>query len=479
MGRPNERVRVTVRACAPLLGLGLLLEAGLVALMAVVWRIPDTFYNVYGYSAATLPFFLQGWGWSRPAALPGHAFQWAYIGLWLGLNGVWLLAIRQAGRVAGRGALAIVLGMALLFNLTLVLAMPPAFSTDVYNYLASGRLVAWHGLNPYSTRPSAMAPDPLLALPLWDVVTPYGPLWVGVTTLVALVSGYGGIFAGVLLLKAAAALFHLALAGLLYALARSKATTASPAFPALAVALGVAWSPLFLLEGAGNGHNDLAMVALAVGGLLAYQRGRPWTGYLLLILAALVKYSALLLVALVLLSWLRRQEGWRQRFLLVGKLALLGLALLVLANLPFWQGPQSVVQGLYVEMTHIRVSPAVLLLRGMEALWATWPAAAAQAPALAFASTQVLLKGTLVVIVIVQGIALWRKHHGSFTALLGAWEVTALLYVCFLHGATFPWYFTWPAGTALLPREQPGRRRLAGWSFGLGALAGLLYGVTV
>jgi hypothetical protein len=476
MGRSNE----SFRAYAPLLGLGLLLEAALVALVAIVWRIPDTFYNLYGYSAATLPFFLQGWGWTRPPALPAQTFQWAFIVLWLGLHGVWLLALRQVGKVTGRTALAIVLGLALLFNLTLALAMPPAFSTDSLNYLAYGRMVAFHGLNPYTTLPSALAGDPVLALPFWDIVCPYGPLWVGLCTGMAWLAGSTGILGGLLLLKGLAGLAQLALAGLLYTIAaREAGGQPAGALPPIAVALGVAWSPLFLLEGAGNGHNDLVMLALAAAGLLLLRRNRPWTAYLLLLLSALVKYVSLLLLAYLFLAWLRQQVGRRERAILAGKALLLGLAVVALAILPFWAGPQSILNALLGETTRIRVSPVVFLLRGLEALWAAWPATVAQAPSLAFLTTQVLLKGTLVVIVLIQGRALWRRHRGQFGPLLGAWEATALLYVCFLHGATFPWYFTWPAGTTLLESQRQKQRRLAGLSFGLAALGGLFYGIAL
>lgn len=456
-------------APAVLWGLALLLEAGLVALVAVGLRLPDDFRNLYGYSPETLPFFLSGWGLARPPALSPQAVSWAFSGLWLGLNGVWLLAVRLASRL--RATLWAVLLPALLFNLTLLLALPPLFSTDSLNYLAYGRMAAFHGQNPYTTLPSAVD-DPIRALSFWNIVCPYGPLWVGLSTAAAGLAGYGNLLGGLLLLKGMASLAHLGLVVLLYHLAKG---TDLPLPPPTAVALAVGWSPLFLLEGAGNAHNDLVMLALALGGLLAWRRGRPWAGYLLLVLSALVKYVSLLLVFFFLLAWLCREEG-RRRALLLGKAVLLGLLVAGLAVLPFGSNPQAVVSALLGETTRIRVSPVVFLLQGLERAWAAWPAASDRAASLAFLTLQMLLKGLLLALVLVQGVALWRRE-GAWEELLSAWERTALAYICFLHGATFPWYFTWPAGSALLGVRTRKRRALAGLSFGLGISSGLLYGL--
>jgi hypothetical protein len=380
---------------------------------------------------------------------------------------------------ARRSILWLVLGVSLLFNLTLVLAMPPAFSTDSLNYLAYGRMVAFYHLNPYVAIPSAMVSDPMLTLTFWDIVCPYGPLWVGVSTAVAGVAGYGGLLAGVLLLKGLAGLAHLGLAALLFTLASGEKAPSSGGIPPIAVALGVAWSPLFLLEGAGNGHNDLVMLLLAVGGLLAFRRNRPWLGYILLLLSVLIKYVSALLLLFLLLAWIYRQEKLRARLLLLAKAILLGLATALVAVLPFWHGPQVVLTALLGETTRIRVSLSVLLLRGLERAWAAWPATAPRAEPLAILTTQLVLKGLLVAWVVFQAVALWRRHRGEFGPLLEVWEGTALVYVVFLHGATFPWYFTWPAGTALLNGDRPTQRRLAGLSFGLAALTGLFYGLPV
>ncbi|MGB9723330.1 MAG: hypothetical protein ACP5OO_11330 [Chloroflexia bacterium] len=462
-------VRAVLAGPAALWGPALLLEAGLVALVAVGLRLPDDFRNLYGYSRETLPFFLSGWGLSRPPALSPQAVSWAWTFLWLGLNLVWLLAVRLAGRA--RTTLRAVLLPALLFNLTLGLALPPLFSTDSLNYLAYGRMVAFHGQNPYTTLPSAVD-DPIRALSFWNIVCPYGPLWVGLSTAAAGLAGYGNPFGGLLLLKGLAGLAHLGLAVLAYHLAKG---TDLPGLPPAAVALAVGWSPLFLLEGAGNAHNDLVMLALALGGLWAWRRGQPWAGYLLLVLSALVKYVSLLLVFFFLLAWLRREAGQR-RALLLGKAVLLGILVAGLAVLPFGSSPQAVLTALLGETTRIRASPVVFLLQGLERAWSVWPALADRADSLAFLTLQVLLKSLLLALVLAQGTALWRRE-GTWEDLLSAWERTALAYICFLHGATFPWYFTWPAGSALLGVRSRERRMLAGLAFGLGVSSGLLYGI--
>ncbi len=458
-----------IRAATALWGLALLLESGLVALVALGLRFPDDFRNLYGYSPKTLPFFLSGWGMARPPALSPQAVSWTFAGLWLGLNLIWLLAVRLVPH--SRATLGAVLLPALFFNLTLSLALPPLFSTDSLNYLAYGRMVAFHGQNPYTTLPSTVG-DPIRDLSFWNIVCPYGPLWVGLSTAAAGLAGYGNPFGGLLLLKGLASLAHLGSVVLVYDLA--KGTDLSH-LPPLAVALAVGWSPLFLLEGAGHAHNDLVMLALALGGLGVWRRGHPWAGYLLLLFSALVKYISLLLVFFFLLAWLRREEG-RRRALFLGKAVLLGILVVGLAVLPFGGSLQAVLTALLGETTRIRVSPVVFLLQGLERAWGAWPAMADRATSLAFLTLQVLLKGLLLALLLVQGVTLWCRE-GVWEELLSAWERTSLAYICFLHGATFPWYFTWPAGSALLGVRSRERRTLAGLSFGLGVSSGLLYGL--
>ncbi|MGC8873690.1 MAG: hypothetical protein ACP5SI_04475 [Chloroflexia bacterium] len=465
MDRGKGRV-ATLPPWAFLLGLGVLLEGGLVALLLLMYRFPELFDNVYGYFPGTRYFFARGWGIAPPASISSGAFSRAFGALWFALNGAWLGAFRLARRTRwkGRTLLAVVLGCGLVFEVTLVLGMPPLLSTDLYNYLAYGRMWADRGLNPYLLPPSQIGSDPVLAFPLWDIVTHYGPVWTALEAAVARLSASDGIFGALLLFKGCAAVGHLAIAWIGYLLAAQQDRNA-----AAGTLLLLGWSPLLLLEGAGNGHNDLAMMALAMAGLLSFRVRRPWAGYLLLLLSALVKYVTLLLLGFCLLAWLRLEESTGKRLRLLAALVGVGLILLAAAYAPFWQGPATVLAGLGEETTHLMLSPSAFLHLTLQRLWAHGTRIRPEAV------VQGLQKGGLLLLLLWQGVRLWRRPGPSWEEATAAWNVTCFLYLILLHNAIFPWYFIWPYTTAATQTTRPAGRRVALLSGGLGSLAVLLY----
>lgn len=71
----------------------------------------------------------------------------------------WALALRACwGREAERGPLALVVGTSLLL-LAVSAAALPNLSTDVYNYMARGRLASAHGVSPYQVAVDAFPED--------------------------------------------------------------------------------------------------------------------------------------------------------------------------------------------------------------------------------------------------------------------------------------------------------------------------------
>ena len=85
------------------------------------------------------------------------------------------VAIRSADQLPARAVLFGVAGL-----LALVLLAPPLFSTDMFSYMAYGRVGALYGANPYLHGPSAFALDPVypfIAARWVSTPTAYGPLF--------------------------------------------------------------------------------------------------------------------------------------------------------------------------------------------------------------------------------------------------------------------------------------------------------------
>jgi hypothetical protein len=198
------------------------------------------------------------------------------------------------------------------------LASPLLLSTDTFTYWDYGRLSSVHGVNPYSTTPSAFPHDPAYAAmgASWHHdTTLYGPLWTGVAGLVGhLDSPHDAQLA-----------FRLVAAGAMLAL---LAILAAARAPAAAIVLA-GWSPLFALHFAGGGHNDALMMALAVGAAAAGSR-RPSLGAVLWVAAVAVKWVALALLALDLLAV--PVARWRGRIV---RLVVAGAAGIVLATIAY------------------------------------------------------------------------------------------------------------------------------------------------
>jgi hypothetical protein len=265
-----------------------------------------------------------GW-WYVPGAPSGrgHSLVLVYIGMAV-LCAAWLALGRS---LPSRRALVWIAGA---WMLPLALA-PPLFSRDVYSYLAQG-LILHLGHSPYHTAPAALGglghQHVLDAVsPFWRHTTaPYGPLFLGLLSLIAAVVG-PHLIAGVLLARGLELIGAALLAVYIPRLARSMGTDARRA-----LWLGLA-SPLVTLELIAAGHNDLLMVGMLVAGVAYALDGRPLLGVAICALAATVKVPALAGAAFIAVAWGREELGRaaQARFLAAaGAIAVLVLAVVTL-----------------------------------------------------------------------------------------------------------------------------------------------------
>jgi hypothetical protein len=160
--------------------------------------------------------------------------------------------------------LGVIVGFGLVFQITL-LAMPGLLSTDLLTYATYGRLAAVYGQNPYLSSPSAVLSDPLVQ---WldtrpEHASPYGPVWTGLSVLIAwLTTGVSPLLQA-LSYRLLGAVSMLAGTAIVWRLTRDPSSV-----------LLFGWNPLLLIEGIGNGHNDLPMMVLALGGVLLLRPAR-------------------------------------------------------------------------------------------------------------------------------------------------------------------------------------------------------------
>jgi len=190
-----------------------------------------------------------------------------------------------------------------------LLVGPPLFSSDALTYVAIGEVLQGGG-DPYRDGWGVTGrTDYVGRIPqFWrDTPSPYSPLSLRALQLVARATG-GDLDRGVLILRVLAVVAVGATAVLL---ARAARRAAVPRAPAMWLAVA---NPVVLFGGVSGAHLDVLLAPLLLGALMSLAARRPVVAGLLLGLAAQVKITALVAVAVV-LAWavLRHRRGPRAR----------------------------------------------------------------------------------------------------------------------------------------------------------------------
>ena len=416
---PKPRVRGTASARPGYLGLvGLLVTGLLISLSAA-------------HSDLLLPASVRLSTAVKP--VPGWlAGAFGGIGLNLGLGELialftlmfvsYALALRAVERLSGRAVL-----MTIAALNALVLLAPPLISTDLFSYVAYGRMGASYGANPYVLGPSAIGLDPLY--PFIDaqwVHTPtaYGPLFTALSYPLA----HLGIAGNVIAYKAIAAISSLVIVAGVWNAARLRGLD-----PVKAVAL-VGLNPVLVVYGVGGAHNDLLMLALMVTGIYVLLQQRERTSGALLVAATAVKLTAGLLLPFAIAG--RRRDLRGRSGLLIGA-ALASVLFGVLAFVLFGTGPLH----LFGTLQKIQgggglhsVSGFILTMLGLGQ---------------AGTAAGLIMDGALVVTVVWLVRRVWL---GKLDWITGAgWATVALLVTA---GLLLPWYIAWLLPLAALSTDR-------------------------
>ncbi len=389
-----------------------------------------------------------GW-WYMPGAPSGrhHSLVLVYIGMvvlcaaWLGLGRV--LPSRRALTAIGA-----------LWLLPLALA-PPLFSRDIYSYLAQG-LILHLGHSPYHTAPAALAglghQHVLDAVsPFWRHTTaPYGPLFLGLLSLVAAVVG-NHLVAGVLLTRLLELVGAALLAVYVPRLARSMGSDGRRALWLTLL------SPLVTLELVAAGHNDLLMAGLLVAGVAYALDGRPLLGVAICALAATVKVPALAGAAFIAVAWGREEIGRAAQVRFMATAALLALAVL---------GAVTLITGASVDWlsTSLFSTPAKVRLAITPATGLGYTVASLLSD-IGIGVSHRGLEGAVGLVAfaltaLTGAVLLYRVRVARLVPWLGAFLVIAAAG----GPAAWPWYFIW--GLALLSALR-GPQRSAGLAFAI------------
>jgi hypothetical protein len=269
-------------------------------------------------------------------SLGGLAGAFGHVGLDIGLPGLiatmvlmflsYAVALRAARYLSRRAVLVSIAALN-----ALVLVAPPLLSTDLFSYIAYGRLGGTYGINPYLYGPNVISFDPLyhlVGLQWQHTPTAYGPLFTALSYPLAGLNIATNVFA----YKGIAALSLLAVVVLVWHAAQLRGID-----PIKAVAL-VGLNPVIVIYGVGGGHNDMLMLALLVAGIYVLLRQREGTGGAMIIAATAIKLTAGMLLPFAIAASAGRRVATSGRARILAGAALAAAAFGILGLVMFGSG---------------------------------------------------------------------------------------------------------------------------------------------
>lgn len=164
----------------------------------------------------------------------------------------------------------------------------PALTYDLFNYIMTGKVTYQYHENPYIVMPIEIPNEPNLAFTrAANKLALYGPVWILFSGIPYGLAG-ANIWGTIIAFKLMNAIAYIGFSYLIYRVTKNFTNV-----------IFFALNPLVLIEVLMNGHNDIYMMLLAIGGLLLWQQNRKIPGFLLLAASWFIK-GATLIVAPVL-----------------------------------------------------------------------------------------------------------------------------------------------------------------------------------
>lgn len=474
--------------------------------------VPDKWKTIF---RPVRDLFPREWVLTRKGTEPALLNNLLYLVLVAALFAVYLFVVVRlwkGGSLASSnsgGALRRIMFFTVLVSAVLFV-VHGSLSSDLYSYVWYGRIFTIFGDNPLVNAPADYAWSDRAKWIQWvywkETPSVYGPVWVWVAGGIARVAQAldGDLVTHLLGHKLVAGVAHLCNVVLVWRVAglalrkygipfarKLSSTTSNPDhIGAMQVAATVtyAWNPLALIEFGANGHNDVLMLTFVLCALWLHLKGWWPLAVSALAAAVLVKMIAVVLVPgyLWLLLWQGRterlpwdRESWRSGIFRMTQAACLFAGLVVLAYLPFWEGPgvlRSITGGPPATRT-VNSLADILKFQGAE-----WVSAFAHAqpwypyrfwePAAIAARLDWPLRwGPLMIAAAWAILRTWGAR--TFPEMLRAWGWVLLVYLTVASVWYWPWYASW----LLVPLALLGTGRLMRASLILTASSMAMYGM--
>lgn len=283
-------------------------ETGKLSFLLVLYVVVSLALFLYSYTQVDLNLTL-----SRISIWQAIQRSFQYIGYWerplstglyitillalFGLYGVTLAMIsrKAIGEQSLWKIIAVLVGFLLLSY--------PAFSADMFNYMFTAKTVLVYHKNPYAVLPIQFSGvEPWLTFMRWiHLPSAYTPIWIGLT-LPFYVFGFGYFLLVLWNMKLFVAGFYIASVWLIGKILEKVGDGRK----VLGMAI-LALNPLIVIESLVSAHNDIAMMALALGACYVFLLKKRMGSWIFLSLSAGIKLMTVFLVPVFFAGWKR---GW-------------------------------------------------------------------------------------------------------------------------------------------------------------------------
>ncbi|MDO8659085.1 MAG: hypothetical protein Q7K54_00620 [Candidatus Parcubacteria bacterium] len=162
---------------------------------------------------------------------------------------------------------------------------PAMLSFDIFNYIATSKVLFSYHENPYIVMPIEFVGDPLLAFTrAANKIALYGPSWILLSG-IPYSLGFGNFILTLFSFKLFIIIFYFLTVSLVWKLSKNI-------IPVILFAL----NPLVIIETFVSGHNDIVMIFLVLFSFFLLNQKNIFMGIVFFVLSIFIKYATILLI---------------------------------------------------------------------------------------------------------------------------------------------------------------------------------------